>query len=174
MKRKGQARMTETISVLFIFFILLLFGIVFYYQYQKIAIKEQQEEQLASRAMEVTLTALFLPELQCSRGEAEPEDNCFDLLKMEHAGMIFQDPQKLNKYYFDIFSYATIIVNQTYPEREDWVLYDKPKIRINEAGEKVPDYTKKEPTYFVVALRNDFQGANPVYSYGYVKVEVYS
>jgi len=74
LKRKGQARMTETIAVLFIFFVLVLFGIVFYFKFQQISFKEKQEEQLASKAMEITLTTLFLPELQCSRGGAEPNN----------------------------------------------------------------------------------------------------
>ena len=81
MKRKGQVRMTETIAVLFIFFILVLFGIIFFYKYQTIALKEQQEELLGARAIDTTLKVLFMPELSCTKGEAEPEDNCFDLIK---------------------------------------------------------------------------------------------
>jgi len=163
MTRKGQLQMTETIAILFIFFVLLLFGVVFYFRYQKIAFQEKQEELLAARAMESTLKALFMPELICSRGEAEPEDNCFDVLKLNATQKTMQ--QYLDEYYFEIFSYATIEVQETYPENQTWILYDKPK----------PEFTRKEPTFFVVTLRDELAGINqPEYGFGYVSVTVYS
>jgi len=163
MSRKGQMQMTETIAILFIFFILLLFGIIFYFRYQKIAFQEKQEELLGARAMESTLKALFMPELICSRGEAEPEDNCFDVLKLNAT----QETMKnyLDEYYFEMFSYATIIVQETYPENKTWILYDKPK----------PEFTRKEPTFFVVTLKDELAGNNqPEYGFGHVAVTVYS
>lgn len=169
--KQGQIRMTETIAVLFIFFILILFGIIFYYKYQQVAIKEKQEELLAARAMDTTLKVLFLPELVCSKGEAEPEDNCFDMMKLRHANKTFQE--YLNKYYFNIFSYSRIIVNQTYPEPGfEIVLYDKPKPPLEDGSQ---GWTKKEPTYFVVTLKDEIKGkVQPHYGFGYVVVEVYS
>ena len=161
--RKGQLQMTETIAILFIFFILLLFGVIFYFRYQKIAFQEKQEELLGARAMESTLKTLFMPELICSRGEAEPEDNCFDVLKLNATQEVMR--QYLDEYYFEIFSYATIIVQETYPENRTWVLYDKPK----------PEFTHKEPTFFVATLKNELAGNNqPEYGFGYVAVTVYS
>ena len=164
--KKGQGRMTETIAVLFIFFVLLLFGIVFYFKYQDVAIKEDMRESLASRAMETTLTSLFLPELQCSRSAAEPEDNCVDLLKMKRAMEVFKTNQ--DKYYFDVFSYANITVFQTYPKEEKWTIYEKVK----------QDATAKEPTFFVVVLRNETGSVSAnsletTFGYGYIVVEVY-
>lgn len=163
LNRKGQMQMTETIAILFIFFILLLFGVIFYFRYQKIAFQEKQEELLGERAMESTLKTLFMPELICSRGEAEPEDNCFDVLKLNSTRETIQ--QHLDEYYFEMFSYATISVQETYPENRSWILYDKPK----------PEFTRKEPTFFVVTLRNELAGNNqPEYGFGYVSVTVYS
>src|SRR3989338_5778396 len=81
--RNGQVRMTETIAVLFIFFVLLLFGMIFYYRYQSTAIQEKKEELLAERAMGTTLRVLFLPELMCTQFTAEPIDNCIDGLKLQ-------------------------------------------------------------------------------------------
>lgn len=163
MTRKGQLQMTETIAILFIFFILLLFGVIFYFRYQKIVFQEKQEELLAARAMESTLKVLFMPELICSRGEAEPEDNCFDVLKLNATRKVMQ--QYLDEYYFEIFSYATIMVQETYPENKTWMLYDKPKL----------EFTRKEPTFFVVTLRDELAGINqPEYGLGYVSVTVYS
>ena len=160
--KKGQMQMTETIAILFIFFILVLFGIIFYFRYQQSAFQEKQEELLGARAIETTLKALFMPELICSRGEAEPEDNCFDTLKLDSASATIKD--HLEEYYFEIFSYANITVHETYPEEKMWILYDKPK----------PDYLRKEPTFFVVTLKDDLAGAVPKYGLGYISVEVYS
>lgn len=163
MSRKGQLQMTETIAILFIFFILLLFGIIFYFRYQKVAFQEKEEELLGARAMENTLKVLFMPELICSRGEAEPEDNCFDVLKLNSTRDTMQE--YLEEYYFDIFSYATIEVQQVYPENKVWVLYDRPK----------PEFTRQEPTFFVVTLKNELaQNNQPEYGFGYVAVTVYS
>ncbi len=160
--KKGQVHLTETIAVIFIFFVLVLFGLIFYYKYQQIDFKEKQEELLASRAMETTVRALFLPELLCSRGAAEPEDNCIDLAKVGPANRVFSD--RIN-YYFEIFSYANITLQEVYPNSssEPKVIYSKPK----------GNWTKSEPTYFVVTIRDEEQG-QVNYRYGYLKVEVFS
>ncbi len=155
--------MTETIAVLFIFFILLLFGIIFYFRYQQSAFQEKQEELLAARAMETTLKALFMPELLCSRGEAEPEDNCFEVLKLNSANATMKE--HLDEYYFEIFSYASISVHEVYPEQRTWILYDKVK----------PEATREESTFFVVTLRDELtDDAQAQYGFGYLSVVVRS
>lgn len=169
--KKGQLHLTETIAVLFIFFVLIMFGIIFYYQYQQVSLKEKSEQLLQSRAVDVTLKTLFLPELICSRGDAEPEDNCIDLMKLQHVNETFE--KHLTDYYFNLFSYARIYVTEVYPTfnppgeclaNHCWVLYDKQK----------PDVTKEEVTHFIVTLRDDTAGVQPEYRFGYVSVVVYS
>ncbi len=165
--------MTETIAVLFIFFVLVLFGIIFYARYQQIALKERSEELIASRAMDTSLKSLFLPELICSKGEAEPEDNCFDLMKLRHSQEVFQNHR--TEYYFNLFSYAKITVREIYPDSgREWVLYDKEKTTTLENSTIVPDWTTLEPTYFIISLRDESGSGDPVYTFGYLKVEVYS
>ena len=168
---KGQLHLTETIAVLFIFFILIMFSIIFYYKYQQVSLNEKSEQLLQSRAVDVTLKTLFLPELVCSRGEAEPEDNCLDLLKLQHANATLEN--HLADYYFNLFSYARIYVTEVYPtfnpkgscmEGHCWLLYDHPK----------PEATTEEVTHFIVTLRDDTAGIQPEYRLGYVSVVVYS
>lgn len=163
---RGQIRMSETIAILFIFFILIMFGIVFYYRYSQVAFKEKQEERLEAKAMEITLKALFLPELGCSRGEAEAEDNCLDLRKLKAAEGVFS--RYWTEYYFGLFPYANITVERVYPEpREKLFRYEKPK----------PDWQRKEATYFVVALKDEIEEAGAEgegYSLGVLTVEAYS
>jgi len=161
--RSAQIRMTETIAVLFIFFVLVLFGIIFYYKYQQVSLVEKQEELLGARAIETTLKTLFLPELICSRGEAETEDNCFDMLKLRSINETFK--RYLENYYFDIFSYSRIYVQEIYPGDSTYLLYDKVK----------PDAVREEPTFFVVTLRDEIAGkGGELHKFGYVAVVVYS
>lgn len=170
--KKGQMHITETIAVLFIFFILLMFGIIFYYKYQQVAFKDKQEELLAARAMDTTLKALFLPELMCTKREAEPEDNCIDMMKLRSANVTFK--RYLNDYYFGIFSYSRIrIVNIN--NNESWMLYDKEKTIKLDDGTMAANWQKLEKTYFVVTLRDEIKGqGEPSYDFGYVEVGVYS
>lgn len=172
--KKAQIRLNETIAVLFIFFVLILFGIIFFYQYQKIAIQEKQEEMLASRAMETTLKTLFMPELICTKGEAQAEDSCLDVIKLNHAPETFQ--KHLGDYYFELFSFANITVQELYPNPENvYYLYNKEKTTVLENGTILPAWSQKEPTYFVVSLKNEINPAGQSqYGYGYLKVEVYS
>lgn len=162
--RKGQMKMTETIAVLFIFFILVVFGIVFYARYHKISSQEKQDQDLVQKAIDITTKVLVLPELECSQGQSEAQKYCLDLTKLrliEEKGL-FQ--QHLEEYYFNLFSYSTITVYQTYPlgDPDGWTIYNFPK----------PGGKNKEPTFFIVSLRDDFPKRS--YNYGYIKVEVYS
>lgn len=175
-------QMTETIGVMFIFFVLIAFGLLFYFQYQKGAIKEKEIEMLADRAMDTTALTLYLPELACSKGDAEPEGNCFDLMKLRSLNNTAMFDRYSNQYYFDIFSYSKITIKQLYPENYTWVLYNKPKTRIVETEngtQVIADWTIKEPTYFVVVLKDESVTESnptlePIYNYGYMQVEVYS
>jgi len=155
--------MSETIAVLFIFFVLIFFGIIFYYKYQQVSFQEKQEELLGTRAIETTLKTLFLPELICSKGEAESEDNCVDMLKLRSLNETIK--QYLDDYYFEIFSYARIYVQEVYPGNSTFILYDKQK----------PDATREEPTFFVVTLRDEIAGkGQELHKFGYLAVVVYS
>ncbi|MBU1111422.1 MAG: hypothetical protein KJ896_01470 [Nanoarchaeota archaeon] len=166
MNRKAQMQMMETIGVLFIFFILVLFGIIFYFKYQQIALQEKQEELVAARAMDTTLQTLFLPELQCSRGDSEPYDNCVDLAKVRAWNETME--RYYEDYYFNLFSYSRIYVQEVYPGNSTWMLYDNEKVD----SDGNPNWEFKEPTFFVVTLRDEMNKL--VYGFGYLSVEVYS
>lgn len=162
--KRAQIQMTETIAVLFIFFILVFFGLVFYYKYVDSSVKENQEQALEKRAIDTTTRVIFLPEVQCSSGSSGGNVYCLDVLKLEAFGKL---PTKvIDDYYFSLFSFATITVKEVYPNPSHlWVLYSKPK----------NDYTSRKVTYFGAALENmGIIAGNPVTAFGYVTVEVYS
>ena len=170
--RKAQMRIVETIAILMIFFILIFFGMIFYIQYQKAAVKEQAKEMFVKQAIQITTKTLFLPELICSEGEAEAEDHCFDILKLNTVGSLTSE--NLEEYYYDVFGNSKITVREIYPCSDDvcreWTIYEKP------AGEVVEGQVRStQKTPFIVSLRDDTGGGiiDPAYSVGYVEVELF-
>ncbi len=162
-KKRGQVQMIETITVLFIFFILVAVGIMFYAKYQKSALEDKRQELQVTRASTVALRAAFLPELQCTKGDAEPEEYCIDLIKARSFNPRLRS--SFEDYYYDLFSFATITLTQVYPdELPPLEIYAKPK-----------EGAKPIATQFVVAIRDQTKGGvNPSYGYGYLEVKVYS
>jgi len=161
--RKAQIRMAETIAVIFIFFVIILFGIVFYYKYSEITAKQEREELVEAKATQIILKTLFLPEVICSRGEAEPLLTCFDLMKVRAAKNVMED--KFGEYYFNLFPYVTITLTEVYPTEKEWVLYDKPK----------PESKNKDVSHFIVTLKDEMRSSKEgIFSFGYLTVEVYS
>jgi len=55
------------------------------------------------------------------------------------------------------------------------VIYDKEKVKEDGNGTLVPNWDRREPTYFIVTIRdeNNEQG-QPEYRLGYLTVEAYS
>ena len=160
---KAQLHISETIAVLFIFFVLVLFGLIFYYRYQESAFNNKQQELAIAHAQDVSLQSLFLPELMCSKSNAEAEDNCLDVHKVASAKDIFNVHRD---YYFDLFGYSNVSVHQIYPLVWTWTLYDHSNI----AGKG-----NYKATRFVVALKNETKNMNvPEYTVGYLEVGVYS
>lgn len=173
---KAQMQMMESLVAMFIFFILVVFGIIFFFKYQQISLQEQQTEMLAQQAIDLSLTALFLPELYCSNGESEAVDNCMDIQKLDTISKFFDNHK--NDYYFDLFGYSGIYVYQIYPEERNWTVYEQVKTVTLENGDKVP--ADKEPTFFVITLRNNLgvdslgNTVHGEFGYGYIHVEAYS
>lgn len=171
---KAQIQMSETIAVLFIFFVLILFGLIFYTKYSQISFEEKREELTDRQAIDVSLKTLFLPELICSQQEAEPTENCLDLMKLEAASKTFSKYR--SEYYFNLFPFVNITAVELYPEERQWGLYDKQKVKQLENGSLVKDWTNLKKTYFVVALRNETKEKEKggEYSFGFLEIGVYS
>lgn len=155
--------MTETIAVMFIFFILLSLGIVFYAKYSQKQAEAAEHERFGQKAMDMTLQAVFLPELICTNAEAETGSNCMDLQKLEYIN----DNKGLSgdEYYFSLFSYSYIWVEQLSPTEANYTIYNNTK----------EEYLEIIPSFFVVTLK-DYLGTysgKSDYNYGVLHVEVY-
>lgn len=155
-KKKAQIQMMETIAVLFIFFILVVMGFVFYAKILKGNLELQKEESIQLNAIEVAQRASSLPELQCSEDNIV-SDNCIDILKLEAASGIMQQN---DVYYYDRLLFSKITVNEIYPGSREWGLYSRP----------LDEFSNKITTSIPISLFNPIENKN---AFGIMTVELF-
>jgi len=154
--------MGETIAILFIFFVLILFGLVFYFQWQKSSFERQKIEVFSEQSISKSLLASFLPELICSKTAGTATKDCIDLFKLERTMGEMEDNLD---YYFDVFGLMTLRVERIYivdPLRTNsWVLYNQTPATM----------TRKISTSVPVSL---FDPIDKKYSFGVLYVETFA
>ena len=121
-EKKSQIQIGETIAVLFVFFLLVVIGFIFYVGVIKDSIVSEKDELSQLKSIEIAQKVLYLPELQCSEGVVKEKENCIDTLKLEAAEQVIQ---KNELYYFDVFEFGNIYVKEIYPETNEWKIYSK-------------------------------------------------
>ena len=144
----------ETIAILFIFFIIVFVGIVFYSNIMKSKITDTLSEYDELSKLQVVQIVSSLPEIQCSQDNIV-EPNCIDLVKFQAA----KDILKMTDY-FDLFGFSTLTVEEVYPNQNVYVLYDK----------QPPDIDGKLASYFPISL---YDAKEQSYYFGVLIVEVY-
>ncbi len=117
--------MTETIAILVVFFILLLFGLVFYGQYQKSSLAKQEERFFEGRAVVSSLKTNFMQEIRC---EDEPTGTCIDLYKFDILRNKIADPgSDYSRFYSDLFYGMKVSIENLISDYFDGaVLYESP------------------------------------------------
>jgi len=155
--RKSQIKMFESIAILVVFFILIMFGFMFYTSIQKGEFQEEQQEAIVLNAIKISEQISFLPELQCSRDNI-PEEDCIDLLKLSAASGVISSNRET---YFEMLGYSDISVEEVYPTADSWQLYDYPK----------EDYIDKLATQFPISL---YDPTTDSYYYGVLYVNIYN
>ncbi len=168
-KLKAQVRMSETIAILFIFFILLVFGFVFYSKIEARNIIEQSSQIQDLKAVEVAQVFSFFPEIQCTK-DAITTNNCFDILKLE----AFNETQgSYRAHYYDKLLRSAIIIQEIYPPtNRTWIVYNNTNFV----------WSKKVATQMPIALFNATgdpttnlsNGKLEYYSFGIIEVQTYS
>lgn len=82
MNRKGMIGMMETFMIIFVIFILIGFGMYFFYKVSVTSNIEAAQETCEMSSYDQLLTTLDLPGLQCSfKGASKPRD-CVDTVKL--------------------------------------------------------------------------------------------
>lgn len=127
MNKKAQIQIGETVAVLFVFFILIIIGFIFYVGVIKGNIESEKEELSQIRSIGVAQRVMFLPEIQCSEDNIII-DNCIDILKLEFA----QNTMKENElYYYDLLEFSNVNIAQIYPEEAEWNIYSRKPENLN-------------------------------------------
>lgn len=170
--KKSQLKQTETISILFIFFIL-IFVVFFIYSKNKADnIQNEIREKELRRAVELSSKAHLLPEIQCSESQCIGCSGAMEMLKLDAVSNCSNSCSKLifdSVHYFQEFGMGSIKIEITYPNKtnlpdyvnHNWTIYDrKPLI-----------YNQFIPHYIPVNIFNPI--SNDCY-FGVMEVAVYS
>ena len=121
MSKNSQVQIGETIAVLFVFFILIITGFVFYVKVLKNDIESQKGELSQLVSVGIVERVMFLPEVQCSEDNVI-KDNCIDTLKLKSASDIMSQNEI---YYYDLLGYGNVSVSQIYPDKASWTIYSR-------------------------------------------------
>ena len=158
MAKKSQIQMAETIAVLFVFFILLAIGFIFYGRITAGNLQSQKDEFAQLNSVSIAQRAMFLPELQCSEDIVEEITGCFDLLKINSS----QDIMRQNsRHYYDLFEFSNITIHQIYPNNREWVVYER----------RIEGFESKFVTNIPVSL---YDPITRRYGFGVIAVETLS
>ena len=156
MKKKSQIQIGETMAVLFVFFILIVIGFLFYTKIIKGNIETEQAELSQLKSVGISQIVMFLPELQCSEDNIII-DNCIDVLKLEAAQNLMKQKET---YYYDLLEFGEVNVSEIYPGSTRWNIYSR---EIN--------FTNKFVTNVPVALYNS---TAKKYSFGILTIKTLS
>ncbi|MBI2124888.1 hypothetical protein HYT92_03795 [Candidatus Pacearchaeota archaeon] len=160
--KKSQIQIFETIAVLFIFFILVGIGAIFYVRIHKSNLESTKFGYSQSKSVTIAQRAMFLPELQCSEDNII-RDSCIDIWKLKVAEIIMnEDKNKI--YYFDLLEFSEVNITQVYPvstSPQKWRVYS------NKIGKPGSSFI----TYVPISL---YDPATRNYGYGILSIETQS
>ena len=157
---KGQLRISESMVVIFVFFILLLFGLGFYVKELKSGINNSLREEKDFSNLLLISSLINSPEFSCSK-DTVVESGCFDMKKVDSfVNLIVKDDYK--EFYEILFGNSVIRVKGVYPDSFSYnkEVYNNAKL----------DYDLKIVRGVPVSLYNP---DNNGYFIGLLKVEVY-
>ena len=157
MSRKSQIQIGETIAVLFVFFILIIVGFIFYVKVIKGNIELEKDELSQLRSIGIAQRVMFLPEVQCSEDNIII-DNCIDILKLDSAQKLMRENEV---YYYDMLEFSDVSILQIYPIEAKWSIYSR----------KTDDFRNKFLTNVPISL---YDPASRKHGFGILSVETLS
>ena len=157
MSRKSQIQIGETIAVLFVFFILIIVGFMFYVKVIKGNIELEKDELSQLMSIGIAQRVMFLPEVQCSEDNIII-DNCIDILKLDSAQKLMRENEV---YYYDMLEFSDVSILQIYPIEAKWSIYSR----------KTDDFRNKFLTNVPISL---YDPASRKHGFGILSVETLS
>ena len=158
MNKSSQIQTFETVAVLFIFFILIAIGAIFYVRIYKSNVDVTKYGYSQSKSIAISQRVMFMPELQCNK---VIKDNCIDLLKLEAARNVISSNEI---YYYDLLEFSEINLTQEYPSSAaapKWTVYSR----------KIDNPSSSFLTYVPVSL---YDPIARTYGFGIVSIETQS
>lgn len=130
---KAQIQLGESIFVVMIIIVLLVFGIVFYSQVEKDDLNTELQSFTDLDTITITQYATSLTELQCSLQEVQ-YPNCFDITKINAFTSLIRSTgeETAKEFYFSQLGNAKVTITQIYPtslilvpnEEYTWLIYE--------------------------------------------------
>lgn len=165
--RKSQIQMGENIIILFIFFVLLVFAIVFFTRLQSAKTEQKIDVDVTGRGLQIAQRVSFLPEVQCTKDNAEVFSGCYDEYSVKALAKLAEKGEN-SQYYYSIFGNSNISIKKIFPGNNELsnVIYENPK----------KDYTSITTTNVPISLCS-FKSASSRKgdcSFAVLKVEVYN
>lgn len=146
---KAQIQLGESIFVVFIVIILIVFGIVFYSQIQREDIQDEDSNFADLETVTITQYATSLTELKCSLQEIQ-YPNCFDQSKLDAFEQLVEQTgtETYRQFYFSQLGNSKLVVREVYPDptKDPWVIYENnrtldptvPQDRVLQAQANIP------------------------------------
>ena len=128
--KKAQIMSMETVAVLLVFFIILMFVFIFYISYKSGALEEKQKEFYGQQAAQIAMEVANLPELECSGAGIELGVDCFDKLKIRALSELMGRSIELRAgLYQEKFGNSKIVIREIYnlgqTDETNWTIYDR-------------------------------------------------
>lgn len=142
--------------VMFIFFILLIFGVVFYAKMSMFGAQRQKQENIVLGAIQIEQKVKYLPELQCT-SSGDVVSSCYDLGKVDAFANVYGNHIS---YYRNLLGTSSITITQVYPDEMTYTVFTG----------NYSTATSSQPFRTPVAL---FDPVSDTYNFGYITIEVF-
>ena len=151
--RRAQIEIGETIVVIFILMILIVFGLVIYYQFQSTNMQQTKQRFGGLKTVELAQVISNMPELQCSNLKVA-EVSCIDEVKAKQFAHYLATPgNKAFFYYREILGTSKIEIQRIYPVDT----LSSPEANLIVAYDNSRGFKNAEPTFIPVNLYNPIQ-----------------
>jgi hypothetical protein len=164
MEKRAQIKIFENISVLLMFTIIVIIGIVLYFTFSSSDLEKSRQELESQNAIELASKIALLPELQCRKNNAQ-EDHCLDKQKIASLGSLITQPS-IQDDYFELFGFSTIRI-KLYTITSSNILSST----ITLYDFKNPNYNSQDLFRIPVSI---FDPIYNKYDYGVLETTVYS
>ncbi len=162
MNRKSQIKMGESIIILFIFFILVVFGLVFYASISKYTSGQAAVEAEEMNVENIQKEIRFLSEIQCTES-GNTRFDCYDIGKIIATQEAIQE--HYDYYAQNVFLQTNISFVEVFPNNDEWILYELIFTEDNMMNVKGGSAFQIPVTLF--------DPIEDTYNFGYVSIMVY-